>query len=70
MPTNADNISAAIANHLQALADDSILPGGSYSIDGQSVDRNAWRANETRIVKELYELAQMADPFEQRSYAV
>lgn len=44
MATEAENIATIRANLLAALATESANPKPSYSIDGQSVDWNGYRA--------------------------
>ena len=44
MATDAENIATIRSNLLTALATESASPKPSYSIDGQSVDWNGYRA--------------------------
>lgn len=50
--------------YLNALATDSVTPQMNYSFDGQSVDRDGWRAQLTARIRELNELIATLQPFE------
>ncbi len=66
----ADPLTQAVTlrdNYLQALVDDSASPQPTYSLDGESVSREAWRDNLLKLVKEMNELIQIYQPFELRS---
>jgi hypothetical protein len=51
-------------NYLTALVNDSANPQPNYSFDGQTVDRDNWRAQMMARVKEINELITLIDPFE------
>ena len=53
MATNAENIATIKANYLTELATESANPKVSYSIDGQSVSWNEYRASLLAAIKEL-----------------
>ena len=53
MATNAENIATIKANYLTELATESANPKTSYSIDGQSVSWNEYRASLLAAIKEL-----------------
>lgn len=53
MATNAENIATIKANLLSALATESASPKPSYSIDGQQVDWNGYRAAITKQISDL-----------------
>lgn len=65
MATDAENIATIKSNLLTALATESASPKPSYSIDGQSVDWNGYRA---ALLKQIADcnalLASTAGPFE------
>lgn len=54
---------------LTALASDSLTPFGSYSIDGQSVNRDHWRRWALEAIFRLNELIQAFDPYEIKTLA-
>ena len=65
MATDAENLATTRSNLLAALATDSASPSKSYSIDGQSVDRNGWRRSLVAELKSLNEMATaLGGPFE------
>ena len=65
MATNAENIATIKANLLTALATESASPKPSYSVDGQSVDWNGYRASLLAQIASLNALLSTeAGPFE------
>ncbi len=65
MPTNAENIATIKSNLLTALATESASPKPSYSIDGQQVDWNGYRASLLKQIADLDAiLAAAAGPWE------
>jgi hypothetical protein len=65
--TDADRLASIKTLYLTALAEDAANPRPDYSIDGQSVSRESWRAGLFARVKDIDELAQAAEPYELRS---
>lgn len=59
-----------ISNLQIALLEDSKNPRPSYSVGGQSVDRNAFRQNLMGQINDLYKLMRMMQPVEIRSIAI
>lgn len=57
MPTAAENLQTAIDNLTAALATESANPQPSYSINGQSVDWNGYRAAILKQIRDMHELA-------------
>lgn len=55
---------------ITALAQDATTPLGTYSIDGQSVSRDRWRLWAGEYIRTLYDLIQMAEPYEVKSYGI
>lgn len=53
MQTAIDDLDTAIAGYASALAADSIDPKESYSLDGENVTRNEWRAGIGQLIGEL-----------------
>ncbi len=65
MATDLENLATIKSNYLAALAADSTNPKKSYSIDGQSVNRDAWRESLFKRIAEIDELLTSAQgPFE------
>ncbi len=65
MATDAENLRAAKSSLLAKIAAVSASPKLSYSIDGQSVDHNAYRRSLLAEVGEIDKLIQAAQgPFE------
>lgn len=70
MPTTLENLETIRDGWIAALAEDAANPQPSYSIDGQSVDRNAWRRSLLDSLKLLNEQILALDPFELRTIAI
>ena len=51
-------------NYSLALINDSLYPQPDYSLDGESVSRDAWRKNLMEQIKSLQEFITMLDPTE------
>jgi hypothetical protein len=70
MATMLENLIALQAALVQELKDD--VDNGynrpDYSLDGESVSREAWRAGMYEKIDRLYDLINKADTFEVRSY--
>lgn len=65
MATDAENIATIRSNLLTKLATESANPKPSYSIDGQSVDWNGYRAALMKQIADLNAMAaQVNGPFE------
>ena len=68
MPSNLENLEAIKSNYLTVLAADSVSPQPSYSIDGQSVNRDQWRDSLMAKIKDINDLIQFEsttnEPFE------
>lgn len=54
-------------NALFALAEDLLSPQPTYSLDGESVSREAWRDGMQRTVEWANKMIQIYGPFEIRS---
>ena len=54
-------------NLQQALLTDSLNPAPSYSVGGQSVNRESWRESLLKQIMELNKLASMVQPTEYRT---
>jgi len=52
-----------VTNWQQALYTDSISPQPSYSIDGQNVSREQWRAGMWKMIIEANQMINMLSPF-------
>jgi len=61
MATDAENIATIRSNILTALATESANPKPSYSINGQQVDWNGYRA---ALLKQLQDLPSLEGPVE------
>lgn len=65
MATDAANIATIRSNLLTALATESANPKPSYSVDGQSVDWNGYRASVLKQIADLNSLMAAAEgPYE------
>jgi hypothetical protein len=67
MPTATEQLTTIKANYLASLAADSINPKPDYSIDGQAVNRGAWRSSLLQTIKEIDELLALQSPIEYRT---
>lgn len=69
--SDATNLTAARSNLLTELASVTANPKKSYSIDGQSVDHNAYRASLLANLKSINELiSAVGGPFEVETIGV
>jgi len=55
LTTTIETNCTAIKEYAARLAEDSLNPQTSYSIDGESVSRNEWRTSIADIIKSLTE---------------
>jgi len=58
-----DSLNTAIANWATALANDSVSPQPSYSLDGQSVSREEWRAGLLQRIQDANQLVIALNPY-------
>lgn len=56
MPTASENLQTAINNLASALATESANPKPSYSINGESVDWNGYRAAMLKQIRDMSDL--------------
>lgn len=63
MPTVQDNLNTTIAGYATALAADSVNPQASYTLDGKSVDRNAWRDGLQKMIDALQKTINGMNPY-------
>lgn len=70
MATPLEQLTTTRDNYLAALAADSVNPQKDYALDGESVQRDKWRAEMLARVKELGDLINLYDPFEIRTVAL
>jgi hypothetical protein len=65
--TNLQTIRSQV---LETLANDTMNPQPSYSLDGESVSRTEWRNGMIDRIEQLNKLIQMENPFEMRTVAI
>lgn len=63
MPSVIDNLTTTIAGYATALAADSVNPQASYTLDGKSVDRNAWRDGLQKLIDALQKTINGMQPY-------
>lgn len=63
-PSTLTALQSMVDGYAQALANDALNPGTDYSLDGQTVNRNQWRAGLLKMITDTNQLINSLQPYQ------